>query len=93
MATIDNGLSFGDGEHSAEAQIENLLASPRATTNSRRTAGQLPDYLAMAENYLWPSGKDNRRPPGGMWSSAPRPIPTWPWMPGARGLDTLKTRP
>jgi hypothetical protein len=27
MATIDNGLSFGEGDHSAEAQIEKLLAS------------------------------------------------------------------
>ena len=30
MVTIDNGLNMGEGAQSAEVQLEQLLASPRA---------------------------------------------------------------
>ena len=51
--TIDNGLKLGKGEQSAEAQIETLLASPRA---NYKLAANLTDsfgeYFAMAEEVL-----------------------------------------
>ena len=90
--TIDNGLKLGKGEQSAEAQIETLLASPRA---NYKLAANLTDsfgeYFAMAEEVLWPSGKDNRRTPWKDVSTRAKCSPIWPWMPGASGLDALKT--
>jgi hypothetical protein len=89
--TIDNGLKLGDGEQSAEAQIEALLSSPRA---NYKLAADLTEnfsaYFAMAEEYLWPGGKDNRRTPWKDVVSRSRSNPVWPWMPGAGGMDTLK---
>ena len=89
MATIDNGLSFGDGEHSAEAQIEKLLASGRCDNKlALDMPDELPAYWAMAETYLWPA-KDRRVPWRDLVMRA-KTDPTWPWMPGARGLDLLR---
>lgn len=89
--TIDNGLKLGKGEHSAAAQIEALLASPRA---NYKLAADLADnfngYFAMAEEYLWPSGKDNRRTPWKDVVSRAKSGPAWPWLPGSGGMDTLK---
>lgn len=89
--TIDNGLRIGRGDQSAEAQIEALLASPRA---NYKLAMDLQDdfaqYFAMAEAELWPSGKDNRRTPWKDVVSRAKTNPAWPWMPGSGGLDTLK---
>ena len=54
-------------------QIENLLAGPRA--NYKLALDMIENfspYFAMAEEYLWPSGKDNRRTPGRMSSVGPR---------------------
>ncbi len=90
--TIDNGLKVGEGEQSAEVQIENLLASPRA--NYKLTVDlkdEFTQYFAMAEAELWPSGKDNRRTPWKDVVSRARSNPIWPWMPGNSGMDTLKT--
>ena len=57
--TIDNGLKVGEGEQSAEVQIETLLASPRANYKLALDMGEdYNQYFAMAEEYLWPSGKD-----------------------------------
>jgi hypothetical protein len=91
--TIDNGLRTGDGEHSAEHQIEQLLADPRANL---KLVLDLKDnynqYWDMAEQYLWPSGADNRRTP---WKDIQRRaqcFAKWPWMPGARGLEDLKNQ-
>jgi hypothetical protein len=54
----------------------------------------LPDdfsqYFAMAEEYLWPAGKENRRTPWKDVVSRAKGNPAWPWMPGASGMDTLK---
>lgn len=89
--TIDNGLKLGDGDNSAEAQIESLLASPRA--NYKLTLDlqdDFPTYWAMAEEELWPAGKDNRRTPWKDVVGRAKTNPAWPWMPGAGGLDTLK---
>lgn len=90
-ATIDNGLKIGAGDNSAETQIESLLASPRA---NYKLALDLKDdftnYWAMAEEELWPSGKDNRRTPWKDVVMRAKTNPGWPWMPGAGGLDTLK---
>ena len=62
--TIDNGLKVGEGDQSAEVQIENLMADPRA---NYKLAADLKDdfgqYFAMAEAELWPSGAANRRTP------------------------------
>lgn len=89
--TIDNGLKLGQGEQSAEAQIEALLASPRA---NYKLAMDLQDdfsqYFAMAEADLWPSGKDNRRTPWRDVVSRAKSNSAWPWMPGNSGMDTLK---
>lgn len=90
QATIDNGLKMGTGEHSAEQQIETLLASPRA---NYKLVPDLKDALqeswAQAEVELWPD-RDRRTP----WKDImmrSRSNPAWPWMPGASGMDTLQT--
>jgi hypothetical protein len=89
MATIDNGLSFGEGEHAAEAQIERLLASARCDNKlALDMVDELPAYWAMAETYLWPA-KDRRVPWRDLVMRA-KTDPTWPWMPGARGLEVLR---
>lgn len=89
--TIDNGLKIGEREQSAETQIERLLASPRA---NYKLALDLKDdysqYFAMAQEYLWPSGKDNRRTPWKDVLSRAKSFPAWPWMPGSGGMDALK---
>lgn len=90
--TIDNGLKLGKDEQSAETQIEALLASPRANYKLAADLTQnLSEYFAMAEEYLWPSGKDNRRTPWKDVVSRAKSNPVWPWMPGSGGMDTLKT--
>jgi len=91
--TIDQGLKLGEGDQSAETQIENLLASPRAEYKLVRELNKdnLEENFAMAEEYLWPSGKDNRRTPWKDVVTRAKCSPIWPWMPGASGLDTLKT--
>ena len=91
--TIDQGLKIGQGDQSAEAQIESLLASPRADYKLVRelTKDNLDEYFAQAEEYLWPSGKDNRRTPWKDVVTRAKCSPIWPWMPGASGLDALKT--
>ena len=89
--TIDNGLKLGKGDQSAETQIETLLASPRANYKlAMDLTGNFNAYFAMAEEYLWPSGKDNRRTPWKDVVSRAKCHPVWPWMPGGSGMDTLK---
>ena len=81
MATIDNGLSFGEGEHAAEAQIEKLLASGRCDNKlALDMADELPAYWAMAETYLW-SAKDRRIP----WRDLVMRAKTDPPGPGCPG--------
>ena len=89
--TIDNGLKIGEGNQSAEVQIENLLAGPRANYKLAldMTENFSPNF-AMAEEYLWPSGKDNRRTPWKDVVGRAKSSPVWPWMPGTGGLDALK---
>ena len=90
--TIDNGLKIGEGDQSAEAQIAKILSSPRA--NYKLALGLTEHFgenFAMAEEELWPSGKDNRRTPWKDVVSRARNNPAWPWMPGASGMDTLRT--
>jgi hypothetical protein len=90
--TIDNGLKLGEGEHSAEAQIESLLADPRANYKLAVDLEQdFAQYFAMAESELWPSGKDNRRIPWKDVVSRAKSNAGWPWMPGSGGMDTLKS--
>lgn len=90
--TIDNGLKVGEGDQSAEAQIETLMADPRA---NYKLATDLKDdyaqYFAMAESVLWPSGAANRRTPWKDVVNRAKCNPGWPWMPGSGGMDTLKT--
>lgn len=90
--TIDNGLKVGEGDQSAEVQIENLMADPRA---NYKLAADLKDdfgqYFAMAESELWPSGANNRRTPWKDVVNRAKCNPGWPWMPGSGGMDTLKT--
>lgn len=89
MATLDNGLSFGQGEHAAEAQIERLLASGRCDNKlALDMAEDLPAYWAMAETFLWPAR--DRRVPWRDFVMRAKTDPTWPWMPGARGLEVLR---
>ena len=91
--TIDQGLKLGQGDQSAETQIERLLASPRADYKLVAQLGKdnFDECFAQAEEYLWPSGKDNRRTPWKDVATRAKCSPIWPWMPGASGLDTLKT--
>ena len=90
--TIDNGLKIGEGDQSADAQLEKLLASPRANYKLvLNLTENLGEYFAMAEEYLWPSGKENRRTSWKDVVSRTRSNPAWPWMPGSGGMDTLKT--
>ena len=90
--TIDNGLKLGKGVQSAEAQIEALLADPRANYKlAMDLQGDFSQYFAMAEAYLWPSGKDNRRTPWKDVISRAKSNSAWPWMPGYSGMDTLKS--
>ena len=89
--TIDNGLKVGEGDQSAEVQIENMMADPRA---NYKLAADLKDdfgqYFAMAESELWPSGANNRRTPWKDVVNRAKCNPGWPWMPGIAGMDTLK---
>ncbi|MGE8518500.1 MAG: anti-phage-associated DUF499 domain-containing protein [Alcaligenes nematophilus] len=91
--TIDQGLKLGEDDQSAETQIEKLLASPRADYKLVLELGKdnLEECFAQAEEYLWPAGKDNRRTPWKDVVSRAKCSPIWPWMPGASGLETLKT--
>jgi hypothetical protein len=89
--TIDNGLKLGEGEQSAEVQIEALLASPRANYKLvKNLKDDFSQYFAMAETELWPSGKDNRRTPWKDVVSRAKCNSGWPWMPGSGGVDMLK---
>lgn len=90
--TIDQGLKLGQGDQSAETQIEKLLSSPRADYKlvAELNKDNFDEYFAQAEEYLWPSGKDNRRTPWKDVATRAKCSPIWPWMPGASGLDTLK---
>jgi len=89
--TIDNSLKLGEGDQSAEVQIEALLASPRANYKLILDLTEsFNEYFAMAEETLWPSGKDNRRTPWKDVAGRAKSNPAWPWMPGAGGMDTLK---
>ncbi len=89
--TIDNGLKIGEDDQSAETQIEKLLASPRANYKLvLNLTESFSEAFAMAEEYLWPSGRDNRRAPWKDVVSRAKNNPAWPWMPGAGGMDTLK---
>jgi hypothetical protein len=90
-ATIDNGLKMGSGEHSAEIQIEKLLADPRANYKlALDLKNDFTNYWAMAEVELWPSGKDNRRTSWRDVVTRAKTNPGWPWMPGSGGMDTIK---
>jgi len=90
--TIDNGLQAGEGEQSAEAQIEKLLASPRANYKLALDFQEnFTESFAMAEQFLWPGGKDNRRTPWKDVTNRAKCNPEWPWIPGASGMDTLKS--
>lgn len=89
MATIDNGLNFGKGDQSAEAQIEKLLASSRCDQKLALDFIEDPfQYWAMAEHQLWPTS--DRRVPWRDFVMRAKTDPTWPWMPGAKGLETLR---
>jgi hypothetical protein len=89
MVTIDNGLKVGTGDQSAEKQIEELLASPRANYKlALDVKNDVNNYLAQAEVYLWPE-RDRRTP----WKDVimrAKNNPEWPWMPGTAGMDMLK---
>lgn len=89
MASIENGLKMGTGEHSAERQIEQLLASPRANYKLiLDLQNDYTSYWAMAEAELWPE-RDRRTP----WKDVVMRAKTnsgWPWMPGSTGMDTLR---
>lgn len=90
--TIDNGLRLGRDGQSAEVQIEDLLASPRADYKLARDLDNDPtQYFSMAETYLWPAGRDNRKTPWRDVLTRARCNPIWPWMPGATGMESLRT--
>ncbi len=89
--TIDNGLMLGKGTLSAEAQIETLLASPRSSYKLELDIqNNFSQYFSMAEEYLWPSGKNIRRTPWRDVINRSKCNPSWPWMPGNNGMERLK---
>lgn len=89
MVTIDNGLKVGTGDQSAEKQIEELLASPRANYKlALDVKNDINNYLAQAEVYLWPERE--RRTPWKDVQMRAKNNPEWPWMPGTAGMDMLK---
>lgn len=90
--TIDQGLKVGEGDQSAEVQIEKLMADPRA--NYKLAADLKNDFLqffAMAEVELWPQGANNRRTPWRDVVNRAKCNSGWPWMPGSSGMDTLRS--
>ena len=88
-ATIDNGLKMGEGQHSAEQQIETLLASPQANYKLVPDLKEaLTENWAQAEAELWPERE--RRTPWKDVMMRARCNSAWPWMPGASGMDTLQ---
>ena len=90
QATIDNGLNMGQGTNSAEHQIEQFLASPRA--NYKLILNLLDEpgtYWAMAEEDLWPA--NDRRTPWKDVTTRAKCNPIWAWMPGTGGMEALKT--
>jgi Protein of unknown function (DUF499)/Fn3 associated len=91
--TIDQGLKLGQGDQSAETQIESLLATPRADYKLVRelTKDNIDEYFAQAEEFLWPSGTENRRAPWKDLVTRAKCSPIWPWMPGVGGLDALRS--
>ncbi|NJO86336.1 MAG: hypothetical protein HC818_07235 [Synechococcaceae cyanobacterium RM1_1_27] len=91
-ATIENGLKFGQSTgNSIESQLEALLASTRCDNKLALDAERDPlPYLAMAEEDLWPS--NDRRTPWRDVLSRAKSNPTWPWLPGSKGLDWLKSQ-
>lgn len=91
-ATIENGLKFGQSAgNSIESQLEALLASTRCDNKLALDAERDPlPYLAMAEEDLWPS--NDRRTPWRDVLSRAKSNPTWPWLPGSKGLDWLKSQ-
>jgi hypothetical protein len=99
-ATIANGLKFGNNEQSVkhqigtneqsvEYQIEKLLSSSlcnnKLVTN---LASDVASYWSMAETYLWPI-KERISPWRDIVMRAKRD-PSWPWMPGEKGMDILR---
>lgn len=90
--TFEHGLSLGDGDHSAETQIESILSGPRGNYKlALDLKNSAQSYIAMAEEMLWPAGKQNRRI---RWVDAvnrAKSLPMWPWMPGSGGMETLKS--
>jgi hypothetical protein len=87
--TIDNGLKMGEGQHSAEYQLEQLLGSPRANYKlALDMENDILQYFAMAEGDLWP-GSERRTPWRDVVMRA-KANPAWSWMPGANGMETLK---
>lgn len=89
MVTIDNGLKVGSGDQSAEKQIEELLASPRANYKlALDVKNDINNYLAQAEVYLWPERE--RRTPWKDVQMRAKNNPEWPWMPGMAGMEMLK---
>lgn len=87
--TIDNGLKIGDGENSAEKQLELLLASPRANCKLvLDLQNEFIQYWAMAESDLWPERE--RRIPWRDVLMRAKCNSIWTWMPGRDGMETLK---
>jgi hypothetical protein len=74
---------------SPEAQIERLLASGRCDNKlALDMMDELPAYWAKAETSHWPA-RDHRVPWRDLAMRA-KTDPTWPWLPGARGLEVLR---
>jgi hypothetical protein len=89
---IDAGLQNGEDDRSAEAQIEKLLASPSANYKlALDFQNNYTEYFSMAEQFLWPGGKDNRRTPWKDVTTRAKCNPEWDWIPGTSGMDTLKS--
>lgn len=91
-ATIENGLKFGQtSQDSIESQIEHLLASTRCDEKlAEDVEKNLLKYFSMAEQDLWP--QTDRRTPWRDVLMRAKSNPAWPWLPGSKGLENLKTQ-
>ncbi|TQE98850.1 MAG: DUF499 domain-containing protein [Spiribacter salinus] len=90
-AVIDNGLKLGSSkEASPETQLEKFLASTRCDQKLVLDMDPEMDALVnMAEEMLWRQGQ--KREPWKDVRFRAASNPEWPWLPGRKGLDTLKS--
>lgn len=89
-ATIDNGMKFGEKEQSPETQIEKYLVSTRCDQKLIEDLdSEMDAMISMAETTLWREGQ--KREPWKDIRMRAAAKPEWPWLPGTKGVEQLKS--